>query len=74
MNDKVKDKKVIVGFFNFVRFIINKKEVVKLVSILFGLCVFDLLEVKEFDSFDDRNFYMKGIFMNYFSEFSEEIL
>ncbi|XP_068755630.1 hydroxylysine kinase-like [Montipora capricornis] len=72
MNDKSKDKKPIAGPLNLVRPTINKKEAVKLASTLFGLRVSDPSEVKEFDSFDDRNFYMKGTFTNHSSEFSEE--
>lgn len=40
--------------------IVDKDEATELASLLFGLRVSDQLQVREFDSYDDRNYYMKG--------------
>ena len=46
--------------FDLRRPIIDKEEATELASLLFGLRVSDQLQVREFDSYDDRNYYMKG--------------
>lgn len=48
------------GLIDLKRPIVDKDEATELASLLFGLRVSDQLQVREFDSYDDRNYYMKG--------------
>lgn len=48
------------GLVDLKRPIVDKDEATELASLLFGLRVSDQLQVREFDSYDDRNYYMKG--------------
>ena len=44
---------------------VDKEKAVKLASLLYGLDVSDASQVKEFVSYDDRNFYIKGTLPNH---------
>lgn len=48
------------GLIDLKRPTVDKDEATELASLLFGLRVSDQLQVREFDSYDDRNYYMKG--------------
>ncbi|XP_029179294.2 hydroxylysine kinase-like [Acropora millepora] len=48
------------GLIDLKRPIVDKDEATELASLLFGLRVSDQLQVREFDSYDDRNYYMRG--------------
>ena len=52
------------GVLALVRPCVDKKEAVRLAGIFYGLCISDISQVKEFVSYDDRNFYMKGTLPN----------
>lgn len=45
--------------------VVDKDEVVCLVCILYGLKLLDICYVKEFEGYDDWNFYLKGMFLYY---------
>ena len=60
------------GLLALVRPSVDKKEAVRLAGILYGLCVSDLSQVKEFVGYDDRNFYIKGTLPNHPNSSVEE--
>ena len=64
MSSKLNKKRPSDGSLNLVRPFMDKGEAVELASSLFGFRVTDLSQVKEFVSYDDRNFYMKGTFID----------
>ena len=60
MNDKSDKTQASVGHLTLIRPCVDKERAVKLASSLYGLNVHEPSRVKEFVSYDDRNFYMKG--------------
>ena len=51
---------------------VDKEKAVRLASLLYGLDVSDASQVKEFVSYDDRNFYIKGTLPNHSNQCNGE--
>ena len=48
------------GQLTLIRPVVDKDEAIRLACTLYGLKLSDICHVKEFESYDDRNFYLKG--------------
>ena len=65
---EIDGKQVSKGSLTLIRPSVDKTKAVRLASLLFGLRVNDSSQVKEFVSYDDRNFYLEGALPNNVNE------
>ena len=63
VNEKM-DEESCAGHLTLTRPYVDNQGAVKLADLLFGLRISDLSKVKEFVSYEDRNFYFKGVLPN----------